>query len=77
MGGAICPACGEADTVAPPLSADVRDLLVVLLQTRLAEVSGLDAAPEMVASVLVLLRTFVAFHVPGRPRALEFFLTRG
>lgn len=75
-GGSVCPACGTRDPGAPPLTPQSRDLLAALLQARLADVPAMAPSPDTVADVLRLLRAFIAFHVPGRLKAFEFFLTR-
>lgn len=76
LGGAICPSCGAETPGTLALSVDARDLLLALLRAKLVDVPALGAPPALVHDVFSLLRAFYAHHVPGRLKALEFFVVR-
>ena len=72
-GGALCEACGIADASAVRFSREGRAWLATLLAARMADVPGLAMPPEAVADCFGLLRAFVAYHMPARLRALDFY----
>jgi DNA repair protein RecO (recombination protein O) len=69
-GGILCPACGGA---APPLSAGARDLLSWLLASTMDEIAGVDLPQREETEAFGLMRQFVAYHLPARLKALEFY----
>ncbi len=72
-GGLVCPACGTASGPAPRLSAGARDLLGWLLGATMAEVASAQIPARSLAECFALLRAFVAYHLPARLKALEFY----
>lgn len=72
-GGVLCPECGSLDAGSLRFSAEGRAWLEALLAARMSEVAGLEMAPEAVADCFDLLRAFVAYHLPSRLRALDFY----
>ncbi len=72
-GGVLCPQCGERETGALPLSDDGRQLLLLLMRSTMAEISVLSAPDRTVKECFELVRSFVAYHVPARLKALDFF----
>lgn len=69
-GGILCPACGGA---APPLSAGARDLLSWLLASTMDEIADVDLPQREETEAFGLMRQFVAYHLPARLKALEFY----
>lgn len=72
-GGALCSGCGATDASALTFSAEGRAWLQRLLQARLSEVAALDMPPDAVADCFRVMRAFVAYHVPARLKALDFY----
>lgn len=70
-GGAVCEGCAGPD--ATRFSEEGRAWLGRLLQARFAQVAGLEMPPEATADCLALMRTFIAFHIPARMKALDFY----
>ena len=72
-GGALCANCAAADASAVRFSAEGRAWLERLLQARMAEVPTLGMPTEAVADCFALMRAFVAYHMPARLKALDFY----
>lgn len=72
-GGVLCAACGATEPAALPISADAHGVLSAVLQARMSEVSELEAPSDGVLECLRLMRSFVAYHVPARLKALELY----
>jgi DNA repair protein RecO (recombination protein O) len=72
-GGAVCSACGGADGSATRFDPEGRSWLSTLLGARMAEVPGLEMPPAAVADCFGLVRAFIAYHVPARLRALDYY----
>lgn len=72
-GGVLCPQCGERESGAIVLSDEARQLLDLLLRSTMTEISALSAPDRTVKECFDLMRGFVAFHVPARLKALDFY----
>jgi DNA repair protein RecO (recombination protein O) len=72
-GGALCANCGSADASAVRLGPAGRAWLERLLQARMAEIPALEMPPAAVADCFALMRAFVAYHLPARLKALDFY----
>jgi DNA repair protein RecO (recombination protein O) len=72
-GGAVCASCGERDGSAVRFGPEGRAWLSALLQARMAEVPGLAMPPAAVADCFGLMRAFIAYHMPARLKALDFY----
>jgi len=72
-GGVVCAGCVSEGLATTRVSADAVQALSALLWARLAEVDVLDLCPSSVAECLSLVRSFVAYHVPARMKALEMY----
>jgi DNA repair protein RecO (recombination protein O) len=72
-GGALCAACGEIDPAALRFPGEARAWLSHLLGSTMADI-GADPPPdEAVADCFALMRSFTAYHLPARLRALDFY----
>jgi DNA repair protein RecO (recombination protein O) len=74
-GGVLCPTCGALDPSALRFPTQAREWLARLLGLRMADVAELEMPPAAVDDCFALLRSFIAYHVPARLRALEFYGT--
>jgi len=72
-GGAVCPECGRLDASAVGFSPEGRAWLERLMQARMAEVPDLGMPVAAVSDCFGLVRSFVAYHLPARLKALEFY----
>ena len=72
-GGALCAACGPSDASAIRFSPEGRAWLQALLAARMADVPELGMPAAAVADCFALMRAFVAYHMPARLRALDFY----
>ena len=72
-GGAICAQCGTRDGSAMRFGPEGRAWLERLLAARMSEVPALQMPSEAVLDCFNLMRAFVAFHVPARLRALDYY----
>lgn len=70
-GGAVCARCAGPESL--HFAPEGRAWLEALLGARFSEVGGLGMPPQAVADCLNLVRAFVAFHVPARMKALDFY----
>jgi DNA repair protein RecO (recombination protein O) len=72
-GGSLCPQCGALDASTVRFSPEGRAWLDRLMQSRMAEIPSLDVPEGAVRDCFDLVRSFVAFHIPARLRALDFY----
>jgi len=72
-GGVLCPECGDADTTSLAFDEEGRALLVRLLGMTMAQIAEAEEDRATVERCFALMRSFVAYHVPARLKALEFF----
>ena len=72
-GGALCGDCDSAEAGGVAFSAEGRAWLIALLGARMAEVPELGMPPVAAADCFALMRAFVAYHLPARLRALDFY----
>lgn len=72
-GGALCPQCGSLDASTVRFSPEGRAWLTRLLQARMAEIPEFEMPAEAMRDCFELVRAFVAFHVPARLKALDFY----
>jgi len=72
-GGVLCGACEVGDASTMRFGAEGRAWLTVLLQARMAEVPGLGMPDAAVADCFALMRAFIAYHMPARLKALDFY----
>lgn len=72
-GGSLCPECGALDASTVHFSAEGRAWLERLMQSRMADVPALDMPEAAVRDCFDLVRAFVAYHVPARLRALDYY----
>jgi DNA repair protein RecO (recombination protein O) len=72
-GGAVCASCGGTDGSATRFDPEGRAWLRSLLAARMAEVGDLEMPPAAVAECFALVRAFIAYHVPARMRALDYY----
>lgn len=72
-GGSLCPQCGALDASTVRFGPEGRAWLVRLMQARMAEIPGLEMPEAAANDCFVLVRAFVAFHVPARLKALDFY----
>jgi DNA repair protein RecO (recombination protein O) len=71
-GGVLCAACSVAAPAALPLTPGVAASLAALLSARMADIPALAIPPAVQRECFVLLRAYVATHLPARLKALEF-----
>lgn len=76
-GGALCPACGDLDPSALRAPDETRRWLGALLGSRLAELADAPPPPVAVADCLILVRSFIAFHLATRLKALDMYVNAG
>jgi DNA repair protein RecO (recombination protein O) len=72
-GGTLCPQCGELDGTTVRFGPEGRAWLDRLLRARMAEIPGLEMPEPAVRDCFELVRAFVAYHIPARLRALDFY----
>lgn len=72
-GGVLCEACGDLDPSALRFPAEARAWLAKLLGSTLADVATLEMPPQAVADAFALVRSFTAYHVQGRLKALDYY----
>jgi DNA repair protein RecO (recombination protein O) len=74
-GGAVCARCGTEAPGLHRLSSAGRAWLELLLSARMSEVAGLEMPRQAAMDGFDLIRAFVAYHLPTRLRALDFYAT--
>lgn len=72
-GGVLCGRCAAEDAAALPLSDGARAVLRTLIRARMADIPGLGIPEELQSEVMAVLRAYLAYHLPARLRALEYF----
>lgn len=72
-GGVLCPECGRLDAGALRFGPEGRAWLAALLGAKMSDIAGLEMPPAAVADCFDLVRAFVAYHLPARLRALDFY----
>jgi len=72
-GGALCSSCGDLDPSSLRFPAEAREWLQRLLRLTMAEVASLDMPQAAVHDCFALVRSFVAYHLPSRLKALDFY----
>ena len=70
-GGVLCPECGDASQVS--FSDEGRLLLLLLLRSTMADVLQMVSDPKREHETFDLMRSFVAYHVPARLKALDMY----
>lgn len=73
-GGVVCDDCA-AGPGCVTFSASGRAWLSALLAATMTEVATMDIPAAAVADCFTLLRSFVAYHLPARLKALDFYAT--
>jgi DNA repair protein RecO (recombination protein O) len=72
-GGVVCSDCAGADPTALSISPDVPNALAALLGSKMADIGALAIPEPVLRDTLVLLRAFIAYHVPSRMKALDMY----
>jgi DNA repair protein RecO (recombination protein O) len=72
-GGPLCPDCGDVDPAALRVPAEARAWLATLMASTMAQVADLDVPAPATADCFGLMRSFIAYHVPTRLKALDFY----
>jgi DNA repair protein RecO (recombination protein O) len=72
-GGSLCPECGALDSSTVHFSPEGRAWLERLMQSRMADVPALEMPAAAERDCFDLVRAFVAYHVPARLRALDYY----
>jgi len=72
-GGALCPQCGSLDASTVRFSPEGRAWLQRLMMATMAEIPTFDMPAEAMRDCFELVRAFVAFHVPARLKALDYY----
>lgn len=71
-GGAMCVDCGRQTPDALPMSGPARRSMAEMLGATMAEVGDMRIPAETLAELFGLTRVFLADHVHGRLRSLEY-----
>ena len=69
----MCPGCGALDASTVRFGPEGRAWLERLMQARMAEIPALEMPPAAVADCFALMRAFVAYHLPARLKALDYY----
>lgn len=72
-GGALCPACGDVDPSALRLPAEAREWLSFFMRSTMAQIAAAQIPPAAVADCFTIVRGFVAYHLPARLKALDYY----
>jgi len=72
-GGSLCPACGSLDPSSLEFPSQARDWLAVLLGETMARIAETEMPEAAVRDCFALVRSFVAYHLPARLKALDFY----
>lgn len=72
-GGVLCPECGGSDSSAMRLSESGRALLMWLLRSTMVEIAATPVPETDTREVFDLMRSFVAYHLHARLKALDFY----
>lgn len=72
-GGSLCRECGAEDTSALRFPDQARAWLAVLLGSTMSEIAGSPPPKAAVDDCFALIRSFIAYHLPTRLKALDFY----
>jgi DNA repair protein RecO (recombination protein O) len=72
-GGVLCDACAGSDSSALQVPAEAVRWLDVLMRSTLAEIAQLAMPRRAVVDCFDVVRAFVAYHLPARLKALDFY----
>jgi len=72
-GGALCAACGDVDASSLRFPSQAREWLQRLLRLTMADVAELEMPEAAARDCFALVRSFVAYHLPARLKALDFY----
>jgi DNA repair protein RecO (recombination protein O) len=72
-GGVLCDGCRGSDPAALDLPPAALRWLEVLMGSTMAEIVALDMPPQAAGDCFDAVRAFVAYHVPARLKALDFY----
>ncbi len=72
-GGILCGACAGSDPAALQVPAEAVRWLDVLMRSTMAEIADLEMPTRAVVDCFDVVRAFVAYHLPARLRALDFY----
>ncbi len=72
-GGVLCEECESSDPAVLRVPAEAVRWLDVLMRSTMAEIVGLDMPAQATVDCFDIARAFVAYHVPARLKALDFY----
>lgn len=72
-GGALCCECAQAGVGSINVPVGAREWLIELLGSTMAQVATMEIPDAAVRDCFDLVRGFIAFHVPARLKALDFY----
>ncbi|MBI5231831.1 MAG: DNA repair protein RecO [Coriobacteriales bacterium] len=72
-GGALCPSCGALDASSLRVPAAARRWIASLLGSTMADVARMEMPAEAIRDSFDLVAAFVAYHLPTRLKALDFY----
>ena len=72
-GGVVCEKCGGLDPATLRFGTAGREWLRCLLMSTMSEIADAEIPAQAVADCFALVRSFVAYHLPTRLRALDFY----
>lgn len=72
-GGLLCASCSPTDPSALRVPEEAVRWLDVLMRSTMAEISTLDIPAQAVVDCFEIVRSFVAYHLPARLKALDFY----
>lgn len=72
-GGVLCDSCGDLDASSLRFPAQAREWLRTLLGATMADVASLEMPEGATRDCFALVRSFVAYHLPARLKALDFY----
>ena len=73
-GGALCATCGGDDPAALRVPRATLRWLEVLLGSTMAQIADAPLPPEALRACVDIVRMHLAFHAPGRWRALDYYV---
>lgn len=76
-GGAVCPSCGKLDPSSLRCPDEAREWLRTLLGSTMARIAESPPPEAAVSDCFALMRSFVAYHLPARLKALDFYAGMG
>jgi len=72
-GGGVCASCAGQESSVVKFTPEGRAWLQRLMSARMAEIPELGMESAAVLDCFWLMRTFVAYHLPAKLRALDFY----